>query len=125
VLKRSNGCQGGDVFFLGAMSEAERRQLNARVAGWGRPECGVLQRHVSASFVQAGGEVQSLMFQVELRPFAFVIGDSQCLVGDHASGRAFRNADGRRLGNMSHGACYLSVIREPTAFAAASWEHGR
>lgn len=122
VLKRSNGSQGREVFFLDRMSEAERQQLNARREAWGRPECAVLQRRVNASFVSSASDAPSCRFQVELRPFAFVIGEAQCVAGEHASGRAFRNTDGRGVGNMSQGARYLPVIREPTSLVGSeSW----
>jgi uncharacterized circularly permuted ATP-grasp superfamily protein len=122
VLKRSNGCQGREVFFLDRLSDVERLQLDARLAAWGLPEGAVLQRRVNASFVSSVPDAPERSFQVELRPFAFVIGDAQCLVGQHASGRAFRNTDGRGVGNMSQGACYLTVIREPTSSVESkSW----
>jgi uncharacterized circularly permuted ATP-grasp superfamily protein len=113
VLKRSSGCQGTDVVFLDGMSAAERLALEATVTS-AQPALAILQRRVDASFlpIPFGGEPQH--FQVELRPFAFVIGDSHCIAGGVPSGRAFRNADGRGLGNMSRGARYLSVIREPS-----------
>jgi uncharacterized circularly permuted ATP-grasp superfamily protein len=114
VLKRSNGRQGRDVLFLDGMTESERLELDARLTTWGRPEGAVLQRRVDASVISSIPGARSDEFQVELRPFAFVVGDSQCRVGEHASGRAFRNTDGRGVGNMSRGACYVAVVREPS-----------
>ena len=122
VLKRSNGRQGREVFFLNRLSEVEHLQLNTRLAEWGAAGA-VLQRRVTASFLSVGPEATSEGFQVELRPFVFAIGDSHCVVGDHASGRAFRNTDGRGVGNMSRGACYLAVVREPTSPVDSGLHH--
>jgi uncharacterized circularly permuted ATP-grasp superfamily protein len=114
ILKKSNGCQGKEVFFLGELSDAERRRLETTVAAtWGGPEWAVLQRRVSASFLPVSPAAAWHRFQVELRPIGFVIGDGTCIVSDHASGRAFSNLSGRSLGNMSQGAHYIAVLREP------------
>ena len=122
VLKRSNGCQGREVFFLDRLSEVERLQLGTRLEAWGAAAGAVLQRQVTGSFLSVGSETAPNRFQVELRPFVFVVGDSQCVVAEHASGRAFSNTDGRGVGNMSQGAYYLPVVREPTSpVDAQSW----
>jgi uncharacterized circularly permuted ATP-grasp superfamily protein len=118
VLKRTNGCQGREVFFLDDMSVVERDELQASVAKWGDSECAIVQRRVSASFLPAARDAAAHRFQVELRPFGFVVGDSSCVVGQHACGRAFDLATGRHVGNISQGACYVSVIREPVPATA-------
>jgi hypothetical protein len=114
VLKKSNGCQGKEVFFLDEMSDVERLALEAGLSKWGASERAVLQRRVSASFLPVTPGAAWHRFQVELRPVVFVLGDSVLLVSEHPSARASSNLDGRGLGNMSQGAHYLSVIREPT-----------
>ena len=114
VLKRSNGRQGREVFFLETMSAVERLRLDSLLDRWGTIGS-ALQRRVNASCLSSTQGPWSDEFQVELRPFVFAIGDAQCVVGEHVSGRAFRNTDGRGLGNMSRGACYLTVVREPAS----------
>ncbi len=112
VFKKSNGCQGNEVFFLDEMSGSAQSQLEARLREWGRIGA-VLQRRVSASFLPISRETTWHRFQIELRPVAFVVGDGVCAVSEHASGRALSNLGGRGLGNISQGAHYLAVIREP------------
>ena len=125
VLKRTNGCQGREVHFLDRLSEVERRTLHARLGVWGTRGA-IVQRRVDASCVTSQPDAPGRGFQVELRPFAFVIGESRCVMGEHISGRAFRNTDGRGLGNMSQGAYYLPVVREPTSVvASAVWSPER
>lgn len=113
VLKRGDGCQGQSVVFLDGLDDDARRRVAARATEWGDGGA-VLQRRVLASVLpgcQSDGTAQSL--QVELRPLAFVVGAATCIVGEHLSARAFPNANGRSLGNMSRGARYVGVIREP------------
>jgi uncharacterized circularly permuted ATP-grasp superfamily protein len=114
VLKKSNGCQGKEVFFLDELSDAERLRLETTIAGWGGPEWAVLQRRVSASFLPVSRATAWHRFQVELRPIGFIVGDGTCIVSDYASGRALSNLSGRSLGNMSQGAHYVAVLRELT-----------
>jgi circularly permuted ATPgrasp domain protein len=113
VLKRSNGCQGAEVFFLESLSELERVELESDLENMGSASA-VLQKRVSASFLPASDDPRSQRLQVELRPFVFVVGDSQFVVAEHVSGRAFNNSAGTGRGNMSQGAEYLCVVREPT-----------
>lgn len=112
ILKKSNGCQGKEVFFLDELSDPERHRLETTIAGWGGPEWAVLQRRVSASFLPVSPAAAWHRFQVELRPIGFVVGDGTCIVSDYASGRALSNLSGRSLGNMSQGAHYIAVLRE-------------
>lgn len=114
VLKRSNGCQGKEVFFLDEMSAVERSELEASLSKW-EPAGAIRQRRVSSSFLPIAPSMAWFRFQVELRPVVFVLGDSVALVSEHASGRASSNLDSRGVGNMSQGAYYLTVIREPTS----------
>jgi hypothetical protein len=113
VLKKSNGCGGREVYFLDGASGAEMHRLEMMLAGWGGSDSAVLQRRVRASFLPISPAVPWHRFQVELRPVGFVIGDLTCIVSEHPSGRALSNLDGHGLGNMSQGAHYLPVIREP------------
>jgi uncharacterized circularly permuted ATP-grasp superfamily protein len=115
VLKQGNGCQGQAVVFLDHLSDAARRELERRARGWGQASGAVLQRRVKASVLPMGGDGDSTAdaWQVELRPVVYVVGAATCLVAECPSARAFVNADGRGVGNMSRGAHYLAVIREP------------
>jgi hypothetical protein len=112
VLKASNGCQGQQVFFLEALSGSALAQLEAKLSVGG-PAQAVLQTRINASVMPIFSNGACEEYQVELRPLAWVIGDSVCVVGEAASGRAFRNDDGFGVGNMSRGASYVAVIREP------------
>jgi hypothetical protein len=112
VVKLSNGCQGRHVFFLDALSASARAQLGSDLSARGAAAA-VLQAHISASVLPIFSDGTCEEYQVELRPLAWVIGDGVCVVGETPSGRAFRNDDGFGVGNMSRGASYIAVIREP------------
>ena len=74
----------------------------------------MLQTHVNASVMAVGSGDSLQLYQIELRPLVFVVGDGVCVVGENASGRMFCVTNGFGTGNMSQGAQYLPVIREPT-----------
>ena len=114
ILKKSSGCQGKEVIFLEDLNDAQWNALETTINGWGGPDWAVLQRRVCASFLPIARAIAWHWFQIELRPIVFVVGDRSCIVSDHPSGRALSNLDGRRLGNMSQGAHYVAVLREPS-----------
>jgi len=113
VLKESNSRQGRGVFFLTSMTDAAQARLAPDLSARG-PACAVLQRRVSASFVPVCSGASWEPYQVELRPLVFVVGDGVCHVSEHACGRTFPATDEHGVGNLSQGAHYLPVIREPT-----------
>jgi uncharacterized circularly permuted ATP-grasp superfamily protein len=115
VLKRGDGCQGQAVMFLDDLNAAARQELERRARGWGRAAGAVLQRRVKASVLpmRGAGDGTADAWQVELRPIVYVVGAATALVAECPSARAFVNLDGRGVGNMSRGAHYLAVIREP------------
>ena len=121
VLKRGDGCQGQAVVFLDHLDPAARHELDRRARGWGPASGAVLQRRVEASVlpIRGGGDSPCNAWQVELRPVVYVVGAATALVAECPSARAFVNVDGRGVGNMSRGAHYLAVMREPVGPAPA------
>ena len=115
VLKRGDGCQGQAVVFLDHLGAAARHELERRARSWGPASGAVLQRRVRASVlpIRRGGDGPSDAWQVELRPVVYVVGAATALVAECPSARVFVNVDGRGVGNMSRGAHYLAVMREP------------
>lgn len=120
VVKGGRGCQGDAVFMLGGMSHAEREALSARLAAASAPEGAIVQRVIRASSLDLPGALEAGRFQIELRPLVYVVGDGASVAGEDASGRAFVNATGRELGNLSRGALHLAVIREPARAGATA-----
>ena len=115
VLKRGDGCQGQAVVFLEGLGAAAQQELERRARSWGPSSGAVLQRRVQASVlpIRGGGDGPSDAWQVELRPVVYVVGAASAVVAECPSARAFVNVDGRGVGNMSRGAHYLAVMREP------------
>ena len=101
------------MFFLENMTDVARARLVDNLSARGTASA-VLQERVSASFVPVNFGHAPQLYQIELRPLVFVLGDGVCVVGENASGRTFCVTNGFGAGNMSQGAQYLPVIREPT-----------
>jgi hypothetical protein len=110
VLKRSNGCQGTEVFFLDEVyGEDARANLLAAARQWGH--CGaILQEPVERSVFGNPG-IPSGPTAIEIRPIVYVYGWKAALVGEVVNGRAIP-AGRERRGNVSRGACLLPVLRE-------------
>ena len=109
VLKRSNGCQGTEVYFLEDLrDDAARGVLLAALRGWG-PCASIWQELVERS-VLPGSEPGRRSAILELRPIVYVYGWRAALVAQVLAGRAITT--GGRLGNVSRGACLLPVLRQ-------------
>ncbi len=112
VVKRSTGCQGTEVFFLDEMRDAGRsRSLLAALDEWG-PCAAILQEHVTRSVLGGTGNGSPETVQLEIRPLVYVYGWRAALVGEALAGRAVA-ASAERRGNISRGAAFLPVLREP------------
>jgi hypothetical protein len=110
VLKRSNGCQGTEVFFLDKIcAEDARDSLLAAARRWGHCAA-ILQEPVERS-VFVGTGIPSSPTAIEIRPIVYVYGWKAALVGEVVTGRAIP-AGGERRGNVSRGAYLLPVLRE-------------
>jgi hypothetical protein len=118
VLKRSNGCEGTEVFFLDQLTEpATERALLDALATWG--PCGaIIQAPVARSVLAPPGTPLETAPSVELRPIVYVLGWRTALVGEIVTARAVQ--PGRRRGNISRGARFLPVLREPVPAALRS-----
>jgi hypothetical protein len=113
VLKRSNGCQGSEVFFLDEICEEEERvNLLAATREWGHCAA-ILQEPVERSVFAGTGVASSSPTAIEIRPIVYVYGWKAALVGEVVTGRAIP-AGGERRGNVSRGAYLLPVLREAT-----------
>lgn len=109
VLKRTNGCQGTEVFFLDEVDD--ERALLDLVREWG--PCGaVLQEWISRSVLAPMDNAAAIAASVEIRPIVYVIGWRTAIVGDCVTARAIPTG-GNRYGNISRGAQYLPVLFEP------------
>lgn len=112
VLKRVDGCGGNDVFVLDDHAFDRRDVLDERLAAWGKGGA-VLQDLVEASTLPSGGPGADRRYRVELRPIAYAVGDD-VLVSEVPVGRAVPLLGDRR-GNITQGASYVAVVREPVA----------
>jgi hypothetical protein len=112
VLKRSNGCQGSEVFFLDEIRDEDAREdLLAKLRAWG-PCAAILQEPVERPVLM--GSSGPAVF--EIRPIVYVYGWRKAIVGEVVSARA-NPATSERRGNFSRGACLLPVLREASVRA--------
>ena len=117
VVKRTDGCEGSDVYFVHGDDPADRVRIEELAARWGRSG-GVVQAFVEPSRLPVGGSTSWCWFRVELRPITYVIDAGCALVGEVPVGRAALNLGDRR-GNIVRGAHALAVLREPPVGARA------
>jgi Circularly permuted ATP-grasp type 2 len=111
MLKRSNGCQGTEVFFLDEICGKDARvNLLTAAREWGHCAA-ILQEPVERSVLGATGIATFSSTAVEIRPIVYVYGWKAALVGEVVTGRAIP-AGGERRGNVSRGAYLLPVLRE-------------
>jgi hypothetical protein len=113
VLKAATGRQGTDVVVLRWQSEERLRLVADRVRGpWGGAAA-VLQRYVEPSRLSPTGPCGWDGLRIEIRPVSYVLGWNDVHAAEQSLGKAVSDYDVRRLNNISQGACYLPVLREP------------
>jgi hypothetical protein len=109
VLKRSNGCQGTEVFFLDEMGRDASKDLLASIQKWGYCAA-ILQEFIERSVLNGGGPGVLEAASLELRPIVYVYGWRAAVVGEVMAARAITHGD--RHGNISRGALCVPVLRE-------------
>jgi uncharacterized circularly permuted ATP-grasp superfamily protein len=113
VVKTATGCQGTEVFVLG-WQPRYRRDL---VANWVRKKwsgvAAVAQRYVEPSRLTPAGPAAWDGYRVEIRPVTYVLNWQDAYVSEQPVGKVVSVYDARRLNNISQGACYAPVLREP------------
>src|SRR5262249_6371150 len=113
VLKRSNGCQGTEVFFLDELrAEEEQRALLAAVQKWG-PCMAIVQDAVQRSVLAGTSVGAPHAVELAIRAIVYVYGWRAAFVSEVVAGRAVPSGLERR-GNISRGAWFLPVLREAT-----------
>lgn len=111
VVKRTDGCEGSDVFFVDGSRRSDRAFVGELATRWGVGG-GIVQAFVEPSRLPVGGPDSWCWYRVELRPITYVVGAARILVGEVPVGRATLNLGDRRA-NLVRDACALAVVREP------------
>ena len=110
VIKTAAGCQGTGVVILRNQTRADLPALGARLAGSWPARGAVAQRYIEPSRIAADGATG---FAVELRAFAYALGDEPVFPGEQAIAKLVARDSTSRLHNISRGAAYAPVIRVP------------
>lgn len=113
VVKTSAGCQGSEVFVLGWQSRDQLRVIQELVHNNWTGAAAVAQRYVEPSRLTPAGWNSWDGYRVEIRPVTYVLGWQAVYVSEHATGKVVSVYDPRRLNNISQGACYAPVLRQP------------
>ncbi len=116
VVKSTTGCQGTEVVLLGPDSSLEQLSRQIRLG----PARAVLQRYVEPSRLTLGGHGSADGYRIEIRPICYVLDDTNVHVSEIPVGKAISVHDTRRLNNISQGAQYVPVLREPCLGCAAT-----
>jgi uncharacterized circularly permuted ATP-grasp superfamily protein len=109
VVKASAGCQGTEVFVLGWQPPERLAQIEQRLRDHWPGAAAVAQRYVEPSRLT----LAEPGYRVEIRPVTYVLDRHDIHVSEQPLGKAVSTHDPRRLNNISQGACYLPVLREP------------
>jgi len=104
VVKSGRGAQGMDVYFL---DDAEEKNLAMETIAGSEPMSFIVQELAPGAPFAGPDELA----RVELRPFAFVLGNRPVVASRTPSARVPRGD--RRRGNLSRGSFYAAVLREP------------
>jgi uncharacterized circularly permuted ATP-grasp superfamily protein len=113
VVKTAAGCQGTEVFVL-RWQPRDRRDLVAdRVRKEWSGVAAVAQRYVEPSRLTPAGPTAWDGYRVEIRPVTYVLDWQDAYVSEQPVGKVVSVYDARRLNNISQGACYAPVLREP------------
>ena len=113
VVKSAAGCQGTEVVVLGWQPQDRLREVARRACSEWAGAAAVLQRYVEPSRLSPAGPGGWDSYRVEIRPIAYVLGWDDVYPGEQPVGKAVSSYDVRRLNNVSRGACYAPVLREP------------
>lgn len=112
VVKASAGRQGTEVFVLTGQPRHRREHIELLLQNEWSAAGAVAQRYVEPSRLSPGpGGWDG--YQVEIRPVSYVLGWQDVCVGRQPVGKFVSVFDARRLNNISQGACYGPVLREP------------
>lgn len=113
VVKTSAGCQGTEVFVLG-WQPIDRLKFIAELVREEWPgAAAVVQRYVEPSRLTPAGQCSRDGYRVEIRPVTYILGWAEVHVSEQAVGKVVSIHDPRRLNNISQGAYYAPVIRQP------------
>jgi uncharacterized circularly permuted ATP-grasp superfamily protein len=118
VVKTSAGCQGTEVFVLGWQPRQRLETVQERLRKEWSGAAAVVQRYVEPSRLSPAGSGSWNGYRVEIRPVAYVLGWQDVYVSEQPVGKAVSTYDARRLNNISQGACYVPVLREPCPHGA-------
>jgi uncharacterized circularly permuted ATP-grasp superfamily protein len=113
VVKTAAGCQGTEVIVLGWQPKDRRIEVARRACAEWAGAAAVLQRYVEPSRLSPAGPGGWDSYRVEIRPIAYVLGWDDVYTGEQPVGKVVSSYDARRLNNVSRGACYAPVLREP------------
>jgi hypothetical protein len=113
VVKTAAGCQGTEVFVLGWQPHDRLRLVEDRVRKEWSGVVSVVQRYVEPSRLTPSGPGGWDSYRVEIRPVSYVLGWDDVQVAEQPAGKVVSSYDARRLNNISQGACYVPVLREP------------
>ena len=114
VVKTAAGCQGTEVFVL-AWHTPDRITGLADQLRDDPATTAVAQRYVEPSRLTPSGPGGWDGYRVEIRPVSYVLGRDDVHVAEQPVAKVVADLDARRLNNMSQGACYAPVLREPCA----------
>jgi uncharacterized circularly permuted ATP-grasp superfamily protein len=113
VVKTSAGCQGTEVFVLGWQPRDRLELVEDLVRKEWSGAAAVAQRYVEPSRLTPGGWGSWDGYRVEIRPVAYVLDWHEVYVSEQPVGKVVSVYDARRLNNISQGACYAPVLRQP------------
>ncbi|GGW85930.1 circularly permuted type 2 ATP-grasp protein [Streptomyces galilaeus] len=113
VIKSAVGCQGTEVFVLRWQPQDRLRLLEDRVSKEWCGAAAVAQRYVEPSHLAPARPNSWNDYRVEIRPVTYVLDWRDIYVSEQAVGKTVSTYDARRLNNISQGACYVPVLREP------------
>ena len=113
VVKTTAGCQGTEVFVLGWQPRQRLEAIEGLVRKEWSGAVAVAQRYVEPSRLTPAGPGGWDGYRVEIRPVTYVLDWQDVYVSDQPVGKVVSTYDARRLNNISQGACYVPVLREP------------
>jgi uncharacterized circularly permuted ATP-grasp superfamily protein len=113
VVKTSVGRQGTEVFVLRWQPRDRLELVEDLVRKEWSGAAAVAQRYVEPSRLTPAGPGSWDGYRVEIRPVAYVLDWHEVYVSEQSAGKVVSIYDARRLNNISQGACYAPVLRQP------------